>query len=118
MEDVICGPTKYSLRDSKAVLGHYSDGTLALMLIDPETEETNLTASTNMTRTHGTPPPDHVYIKNWSGNQGIVTALIRAKIIEPPETMVKSGFVLVPLCKLIGPILEQKALLQPEKELI
>ena len=38
------------------------------------------------------PPPGHVFLKNWSENEGIVEALIVAGIVELTGRTVKTGF--------------------------
>jgi len=48
------------------------------------------------------PPEEHICIKNWSENRGILEALIENKVIESPIYFVASGFVQVAVCKLIG----------------
>ena len=47
-------------------------------------------------------PSDYVVIKDYSENEGMVDALIKADIIEKPETFVRlSQYVNAPICKLL-----------------
>jgi hypothetical protein len=42
-----------------------------------------------------------VAIKNYSENAGILDSLINAGLIEEPHAFVQSGFVKIPICKLL-----------------
>lgn len=44
---------------------------------------------------------DEVAIKNYSENEGILDALLEAKVISEPVRFERSGFVNIPICKLI-----------------
>ena len=44
-----------------------------------------------------------VAIKNYSENEGILKSLIKAGIVAPPHRDVPSGFVFIPICKLLKP---------------
>lgn len=46
-------------------------------------------------------PHNHVVIKNYSENEGILEKLIAEGIISKPVVMVQTGFVSVPVCKLL-----------------
>ena len=50
------------------------------------------------------PPPKCAYFKNWSENQDLFQALVDQKIISPPIVYVPSGFVRVPLCRILVPL--------------
>ncbi len=43
-----------------------------------------------------------VAIKNYSENEGVLQALIAAKIISEPVRFIATGFVQIPVCKLIN----------------
>lgn len=43
---------------------------------------------------------DEVAIKDYSENVGILDSLINARIIEEPHAYIRSGHVMVPICKL------------------
>lgn len=48
-----------------------------------------------------TTPPDHILIKDWSENEGILKALLAADIIDGlPTELIPTGFVTAKLCKL------------------
>lgn len=79
---------------------HYTDNDrLALLLHDPEEDEPYATASVNVVEAQV--PDGHVLIKNWSENEGVLEALIAAKIIGPPTKQIPVGFVYALLCPLL-----------------
>ena len=43
----------------------------------------------------------YVTIKNWSENEGILNILIREGVVSTPSHFIKSGFVDIPVCKLL-----------------
>ena len=43
---------------------------------------------------------DEIFVKDYSENTGMVTALLDAKLVERPHRYVRSGFVSVPVCRL------------------
>ncbi len=71
----------------------------AIELIDKEDGSSFIIATINI--------PEHpirnneVIIKNYSENEGILEALIDAKIISKPIEYVQTGYVNVPVCKLL-----------------
>ena len=44
--------------------------------------------------------PEELFIKNWSGNEGILEAMIEWGLLEKPERWFTSGFVEVPVCRM------------------
>lgn len=49
-------------------------------------------------------PDDHVFIKDYSENSGILAALVDAKVIGPAIRVVNAGFTYAHECKLLMPI--------------
>lgn len=45
-------------------------------------------------------PTDHVAVKDYSENRGVLDALINANIVYSPVTYREQGFVKIPICKL------------------
>jgi hypothetical protein len=43
---------------------------------------------------------DEVFVKNYSENEGVVDALVKAGVAQPPHRWVMSGFVQIPVCTL------------------
>jgi len=76
----------------------YANGRTAIALVDREDGMPFTTASVNMPD-HDC-PEGHIYIKNWSENEGMVEYLQGKGIIGEIVSYVNSGFVTVPLCKL------------------
>ena len=84
--------------------GEYSNGRTAIQLVsNDEYNEPIATATVNL--------PDqavmqstgnkNVFIKNYSENEGMLNCLVDAGIVSTPIAIVTSGFVDVPLCKLL-----------------
>ncbi len=45
--------------------------------------------------------PNHVLIKNYAENEGVLEALVTNKVIAPPYGYVESGFEKLYICKLL-----------------
>jgi len=85
----------YNLR---VVYAQYDNGRTAITLIDEEDGMPFTTASVNMPNDDC--PKGHVYIKDYSENEGMVKYLQGKGVITEVVSYVNSGFVTVPLCKL------------------
>lgn len=44
---------------------------------------------------------DEVAIKDYSENEGILNSLIEADIVDHPHAFIQTGFVKIPICKLL-----------------
>lgn len=78
--------------------GHYSDGSWALRLYSSEDGSAALTVTVAV---EGTDIPDgHILIKDWSENEGVREALLKAGVIENVAVLIPTGFVYAYLCKL------------------
>jgi hypothetical protein len=44
---------------------------------------------------------NEVCIKSYSENEGMLDALLKAKIVAKPHRTVQSGYVVIPVCKLL-----------------
>ena len=44
---------------------------------------------------------DEVAIKDYSENEGVLDALLEAKIVAPPHRFVEQGWVRIPVCRLL-----------------
>jgi len=75
----------------------YSNNRPALVIY--HANEILLTATVNMQS--NIIPDGYVCIKDWSENEGILTALIENNIIESPEFYIPLEFVTVSVCKLL-----------------
>lgn len=83
----------------QAQFSKYKCGQHAIQLIDLEDGMPYATASVRMpdiTINH-----DEVCIKNWSENEGLMEAMIAANIISEPLYTVPTGYVQVPVCRLL-----------------
>jgi len=83
----------------------YANGRPALELIDAGNGEPITTATVNLP--HLPAGPNRVFIKDYSENEGILSALVAAGIVKPTGETVQSGFVEVPVCELQPPFREQ-----------
>ena len=91
--------TKY-LHPTEAIIKirKYQNNQPALQLVSPS-GELLLNATVNIPEIHLT--PQYVIIKDYSENSGILDILIEKKIIELAGQAVISGFVKMPICKLL-----------------
>lgn len=78
-------------------LGKYPNGNISILLHDEETGESAL-ATTNLAQKL---PEGHVYIKDYSENEGMLTCLIKHRIVRGLKGIVRSGFVEIPVCELL-----------------
>jgi len=92
--------TKY-LNETEALIkvSRYQNNRPALQLVSPS-GELLLNATVNIPEVHLT--PQYVIIKDYSENSGILDILIEKKIIELTDQAVISGFVNMPICKLLS----------------
>lgn len=81
------------------LFGEYSNGRTAIELVIKKTGEPMAVASVNLPFHHL--ESDEIAIKNYSENEGVLEALIAAKIITEPVRFISTGFIQAPICKLI-----------------
>jgi len=80
----------------------YYNGNTALVLLDSTTHERVTVATVNL---DGYPLGDNeVLIKDWSENNGLLDALIAAKVVEYTGTDCNTGFEAANLCRVIAEI--------------
>lgn len=81
-------------------LGQYSNGRIAIDLVDIKNDETVLCASINV------PEVDladqEVIIKNYSENEGVLDILVGQGIISSPIRSISYGYCDSPVCKLLN----------------
>lgn len=93
--------TKYCKGNAYIVEKTYSDpSNLCLEIHDSETGEPLCMATTNVAGYHC--DPGHVLIKDWSENEGVYVALLKAGIIGPVVREVPTGFVKAYECEYFG----------------
>lgn len=80
--------------------GEYTNGRTAIELVIKKTGEPMTVASVNLPYHHL--ESDEIAIKNYSENEGVLKALIAANIITQPVRFIATGFVQIPVCKLIN----------------
>ena len=72
------------------------DGSSAITLIDEE----GYPYMTPSVHVQGL-GPDEIAIKDYSENEGILDVLVQAGIVSKPHRQVQSGYVTIPVCKLL-----------------
>jgi|WetSurSiteA1Bulk_404760.scaffolds.fasta_scaffold03412_8 hypothetical protein len=95
----------------RLVFGRYPNGRIAIQLYNdeplkedgytvPPGKELIATATVNVVD-YEVLGKNQVIIKNYSENEGMLPALINAKIISTPVDMARTGFVTVAICDLL-----------------
>jgi len=90
--------------DCNLVFGKYANGATALQLVDTEDGSPVATASVNIAGESETLDSDEIFIKDWSENEGMLTALIVARVVSHPISHTYTGFVAAPLCEILIPM--------------
>jgi hypothetical protein len=81
------------------VFGKYRNGQRAIEMIDEADGAPYAVASVALVDEFLS--DDEVAIKNWSENAGVLESLIENEIVSAPIRYAYSGFVQVPICKLL-----------------
>jgi hypothetical protein len=81
------------------VFGQYRNGQRAIEMIDEADGAPYAVATVALVEEQLS--ADEVAIKNWSENEGVLESLIENEIVSAPIRYVSSGFVQVPICKLL-----------------
>lgn len=81
------------------IIGEYEEGTPALAAVDADGDDCVLTVSP---AGYGIVPPEgHVFIKNYSENEGVLKPLVEAGVLSIQDSVQPRGsFVAFPLCKI------------------
>jgi hypothetical protein len=80
--------------------GYYSNGRLAVSLLETDTHEPVMVATVNLP--DADLAEDEVAIKNWSENEGVLRFLIDNDLVHPPHRKINTGFVQAEICKWTG----------------
>lgn len=97
---------RFAGHDCKVQVERYaSNGHTALSLYDAKTGEYVATASVNMPEVPLA--PNQVFIKDFSENSGMLTALEGAEIVRVSGVYVPTGIGSLPICELLIPPPEQ-----------
>ena len=81
------------------VFSKYLNDRTAIMLTDVDDGSPVAIASVNLPDT--AMDDDEIAIKDYSENEGILEVLVENKIVSEPIRFVKSGYVEIPICKLL-----------------
>jgi hypothetical protein len=87
---------KFQEWNCDVVKRNYSNGRTALQLVESETGEPIATATVNIPEI--SLEPNEIIIKDYSENEGIFEALVKAGIVISTGKMVENGFVKCPIC--------------------
>ena len=77
----------------------YPNGRLAWQLVDADTGEPVTVATVNLPD-HAL-PEGHVFVKDWSENEGVLSALILSGVVEDTGVRVPSGYVDAAMCRIV-----------------
>ncbi|MES2515194.1 MAG: hypothetical protein V4580_13670 [Bacteroidota bacterium] len=80
-------------------MGAYPNDRKAIELINAKNGEPVLVATINVPEVIIN--EDEVIIKNYTENEGVLEALIKAKVVSNPIRTIQTGMVTVPICKLL-----------------
>lgn len=90
---------RFRNNECKIIYSRYvNNQRIAISLVDLITHEHYLVATVNLTNEDL--EYNEVAIKNWSENEGILEALIKAHIISPPHRQIPVGFTIAHICYL------------------
>lgn len=88
---LIIPPFGFVTSRAAIALSHYvCDCGTAIILLDAETNDRWLTATVALPNTER--KPEHVWLKTWSENVGVDTALTQAQVIELTGETAPAGF--------------------------
>jgi len=90
---------KFKMWDCDVRFHTYSNGRPAIVLIDAEDGSPIATASVNVPEEKLA--IDEIAIKDYSENEGMLEVMVYAGIVSEPVRKIKSGFVTIPICKLL-----------------
>lgn len=82
-----------------AVPGYYGNGRKAIELLDALDGEPVAIATVNVVAQELT-SENHVFIKDYAENSGMLSAMTEAGLIKPNGRLVPSGFVMIPEAEL------------------
>jgi hypothetical protein len=94
--DVVIQFKKYKCRIEKM---KYSNGRIALKLTDVNDGSPVAVASVNLVDEDLA--NNEIAIKNHSENEGMLDVLVKANLVSKPIRYVQSGYVVIPICKLL-----------------
>lgn len=106
--------TKYAPQGGVLVIARYTDGRTALLICDKITGEQRLKATINIP-TFIPENSAEVVIKDYSENEGILDALVKAGVVIPTDEWISSGFTNNRVCTLT-PAIQQ--LMKDRKEML
>src|SRR6185369_17090904 len=89
---------KFMKTKCNVVFGKYADGATSIRLFD-EKGEPFCTATVSLE--HAVPGDGYVFIKDWSENEGVLNALIDAKVITGALDRYPAGYAAADLCRLL-----------------
>ena len=99
---IIKHESPYGVYELSLQFGKYKNGQISINLFD--VEDGMPYAKATICLDDGILKDNEVAIKNYSENEGILETLIQNRIVEEPHAYIQSGFVKIPICKLLTSI--------------
>lgn len=90
---------KYKKWDVVLKKDTYIDGSTCLSLVDAH--DCSPIARCTAALQNEVPPDGHVFIKDWSENEGMLEFLVKNGVVEDTTDRIPTGFVKVAVCKLL-----------------
>lgn len=91
---------KFKHWNCNIVFREYKNGRLSMQLLEDKVPCSPVaTASVNIP--NEPLEKDEIAIKDYSENEGILDCLVQNKVVSAPVRYVNSGFVKIPICKLL-----------------
>ena len=97
---------KFCQWDCKILFGYYSNGRIAILLIDEADSSPVAVATIDLPEVALL--PREIIVKDYSENEGMVQALFDGNVIKmPARRVVETGFVKAPICELTDPAMAE-----------
>lgn len=85
--------------DCELVFDEYYNGRTRIRLVDASDGEDVATATVNLPDLEI--PAGFVAVKDYSENEGMLEALVKAGVVGEPATFAQGGYVQIPICPLL-----------------
>ena len=93
---------KFKRWDCDIIYGEYGNGRMVIQLFQTGVESPYLVATATVNLPDEKLDTDEIAIKDYSENEGMLTALVEAGIVTKIKRLVSSGYVIIPICTYTG----------------
>ncbi len=90
---------KFNNFEVKISFGRYPNNRPYIILLDKKERNKILNCTVNLP--HDEIADDEVAVKNYSENAGMLSFLYENQIISKPVRFIESGYVVIPICKIL-----------------